>query len=134
MLKVVRAAARASLVVGLLAGVSVVGATNASAASPAYTCTGSYPEVCLGVYYSGGGVTGERVQANLDHGVYYQYTLYEPNGATAYSPVYQTSSAGWGQTYPFPFTMAGAYCAVVQYGSTTSLGSYSGTACAGYYG
>jgi hypothetical protein len=73
MSRITTAAMRGALAVGLLIGVSAAGTASATAAvtpktSEKYTCTASYPEVCLGVFYSGSTVTSEVMQANMDAG------------------------------------------------------------------
>jgi hypothetical protein len=99
MSKVTKAAVRGVLAVGLLAGVSAVGATSASARalSDSYGCTSSYPEVCLGLYYGGssGFLSSEQIQGNLDYGVTYRYVLQTPGGGLDESPWATTSKAGW---------------------------------------
>lgn len=122
--KAVRITAGASLAVGLMAGVSVAGATSASAADSNFACTGSYPEICLGVSSS-----GEEAQANLDYGLEYMYWLSVPGGGQAQSTLYYASSAGWGQTASFPSWGPGYYCAWVDYWYPGSEYSSSAPAC-----
>jgi hypothetical protein len=129
MSKVRRAAALVSLIAGLVAGVGVAGAKSASAATHAYTCTGSYPEVCLGVYSNGSVPYEEDVQANLDHGIFYKYVLIDPLGGTNTSKVFYNLSAGWGILYSWTFTRIGHCCAYINYGATPFLGSTSPEAC-----
>jgi hypothetical protein len=132
MSKIARRVVRASLAVGLLAGVSVVGATSASASSLKYGCTASYPEVCLGLYYSidgfgDPGVGSEQVQADVDHNIYYQYVLVTPDGTKHYSQVYHSTAAGWGAKWQPTYHLVGAYQAYVETGSTSHPGSQSST-------
>lgn len=107
--KAARITACASLAVGLMAAVSVVGATSASAAT--FTCTGSYPEVCIGFTS-----TGEQVQVNIDHDVLYQVILVSPIGDTYTNPT-TSVAAGWQTKVEFPSFGSGGYWAVVRYGS-----------------
>ncbi|HXL88678.1 MAG TPA: hypothetical protein VN969_06765 [Streptosporangiaceae bacterium] len=119
MSKVTRAAVRGALAVGLLAGVSAVGATSASAQalSESYTCTSSYPEVCLGVYYGGssGFVSSEEMRGNLDYDVTYRYMLQTPGGGLDESPWATTGAAGWAPSYPEYDPTQGQYCAYIEY-------------------
>lgn len=118
--KAARITACACLTVGLMADISVVAATSASAAT--FTCTGSYPEVCLG-FTSG----GEQAQVNIDHGVFYQYILFPPNGDTDKTFPATSVPAGWQTPAGFPSFGSGEYCAEVAYGP--GLQSFSGLAC-----
>ena len=125
---------RAGLIFGLLAGVSIVSTTSASASSTPYTCTATYPEVCLGATYSldsfgdPGGVESQQVQTLVNQGVYYEYVLVTPDGVQHHSGTYHAGSPGWGAKWPQSFHQYGWYEAFVKYGSTASLGNQSATA------
>ena len=127
MSRIARTALRSGLAVGVLAAVSVVGATGASAAvkpsaqilSEKYACTATYPEVCLGIYYKSNGVIDhEQIQANLNANTNYEYILNTPADGTLYGQSHTMVKAGWAPLQTEPFTAGGTYCAVVHYGWT----------------
>ena len=126
MSKIARRAVRASLAFGLLGGITVAGVTSASAASPIYGCTASYPEICLGVYYTvdsygDRSFTHEQIQADVDADLYYRYTLITPDGVQHTSATYYSTAATWGAKWTPGYTAPGEYQAVVQTGTTPQL-------------
>ena len=121
MSKVTIAAVRGALAVGVLAGVSAAGAASASAAvtptalTDSYTCTATYPEVCLGIYHNGSSISYEQFRGDLNHGVGYEFELVLPDHDLYTTLGKTTSAAGWTEPVTTPFTSPGEYCAYLSY-------------------
>jgi len=93
-----RAASQVAVLALSLAGIGAAGTASASAAvhpetANAYNCTGSAPEVCVGVNYSGTYVTTMTAQVKLSgtSSVYYHFT--GPNYAASSGT--STYGSGW---------------------------------------
>jgi hypothetical protein len=138
MSRIIRGTLRATVAAStlLVVGVGVIGAASASTNSRvAYTCTGSYPEVCIGLYSTNGStVTSEQVQADLNDGTWYEVYVSQTDGNMSSNnfPTEMTK-AGWTPTFPFPDDGDGEACAWVVYGSSQNgLSQTSPKACASY--
>ena len=116
-----------------LAGAALLGAAgSADASSPAYQCTGSTPEICVGVYYSAGPnglIHVDHVQVQLKSSL--QNVRYEVTGAwssggwTEYGLV-NPEGDGWESAWQFGvnknFSPSSTFCGHASYaGSTTEV-------------
>jgi hypothetical protein len=137
MSRIIRGTLRATVAATTLLGVVVIGAATASASSRvSYTCTGSYPEVCIGLYSANGAtVSSEQVQADLNDGTWYVVYVNQTDGnQTSNNVDTEMTRAGWTPTYPFPDDGQGEACAWIVYGSSqNNLNHTSPQACASYH-